>query len=294
MSIFLKTMRHLGYFEYAIGFILLLLIGVVIYTQIVPQSYITATIRLADKDQAWIDNGSLILQNIPPFTKGMKETDRFGRTTAEVINVYEFMRPNEQNVYATKQAVYVTFKLRGSYNASSNQYRYSGVSIVAGDWIRFTFRSMMINGMVVRVEESGRWERPKTVMLVRTQIKTDDPPWGGALPVSEATGVDAYVADALHIGDTVKDSDGNMLAEIVEKSVTPAKSVAADAGGNLRATTHPRKFDVFLTVRLLTRTIGNTNYFLEALPVRINERLPLYFPLIHLEGRITEILLDAT
>lgn len=289
-ALFHQVTRRTGYFEYSVGATLILFVGVVIYTQIAPRSYITATIRLADKDTAWVDNGSPILQNIPTFTKGMKETDRFGRVTAEIINVYEFVRPNEQNIYATKKAIYVTLKLRGSYNAAANQYRYAGTSLVVGEWIRLTFRSMAINGMVVRVQDSGRWETPKEILLVKTQVKTDDSPWGGPLPVTEATGVDLYVADALHVGDMVKDSEGTILAEIIEKSVTPAKSVAADAAGNLRATVHPRKYDVFLTIRILVRPLGDTKYFLESVPVRINERLPLYFPLIHVEGRITEML----
>ncbi len=280
-----QLIGKVGFLE-AIGIALLLFIAASGYLFLSPKSSdVTVTVRLADKDLIWLDSGSP--KGIPAeaIREGMVEKDLFGRTVAEVIRVVAFDQPRSESYYVNKKTVYVTLKLRAAYNPKRDQYRYEGTLLQVGDWIRLTVQSTVINGIVVMLPAKDRQELKW--MTVKTQIKNEGPFLYE--PFNETTGIDRFAADAINVGDKATDSDGNVLAEVLDKRVQPASVMTGDQYGNIYDKKHPRKVDVFLTVKVAVRKVGNEWYYLDVLPVKVNVPLPLFLSNIDIEPRITEI-----
>lgn len=280
-----KHIRAIGFIHYA-GMLAALVLMVMGYFIFRPQSRdVSIVVRLADKDMIWLDNGSPQSAAIQTIRPGIKEVDAFGRVVAEVTRVSSFDQPVRESQYTPKKTVYVTLTLRASYSKTKDQYRYQGVVLQAGDWVRFTIQSSIINGLVVQIPE--RKTEQRVAVLLKAQMKTEGP--FTREPFAEVTGVDRYIADAIVIGDTVTDSEGNVLAEVVDKAVTPALRVTVDQYGGVHYRQDPRKYDVFLTVRVFARKISDELYYLDMVRLKVNTQIPLFLSRIDIEPRITEI-----
>lgn len=281
--------RRVGFLEY-FGIALVLFVAIFAYFYLSPKSTdITVTVRLADKDLIWLDSGSPKGLPAQAVKVGMKEYDMLGRVVAEVVRVTSFDQPRNESYYTNKKTVYVTLRMRASYNKKKNQYRYEGSILQIGDWVRFSVQSTMINGLIVNVPAK---DRPEPVWVtVKAQLKSEGP--FIYEPFYETTGVDKATADAIRVGDTAKDSEGNILAEILGKQVTASTITASDYFGNVFLRPHPRKVDVLLTVRIATQKVEDQLYYLDVLPIKKNIPLPLFLSEIDIEPRILDYTVDA-
>lgn len=278
-----QRVRRVGFIEYA-GIAVLLLLVAFGYVFVSPNSKdVLVTIRLADKDLIWLDSGSPKGVPAESVRVGMKETDMFGRVNAEVVRVTSFDQPHKEIYYINKKTVYVTLRLRTSHNPKNNQYRYEGTVLQVGDWVRFTVQSTMINGIVTMVPSQ---DKPKPVWVtVKTRLKSE----GIYLVENEMSGVDQTTANSVSKGDQVKDSEGNVLAEVLDKAVSPALVTVPDMWGFLHVREHPRKVDVVLTLRIAAYETAGELYYLDVVPIKLNTSLPLFFPFVDVEPRIVEI-----
>lgn len=284
-----KLINRVGFLEYA-GITTLLIIAALVYVFISPKSTdVLVTVRLAEKDLIWLDNGSPRGSAIEAIKVGIQGKDGLGRVNAEVVDVTSFDQWRTETPFVTKKTVYVTLRLRASYNSKSDQYRYQGTTLQVGEWVRLNIQSVIINGLIVRVPADEK-EEPVWV-TVKAQVKSDGP--FIFEPFSETTGVDKAIADAIVVGDTAKDSSGAVLAEVMEKTVTPAQRTSWDIYGNVFNVPHPRKYDVFLTLRLATRKVGEELFFLDTSPIKVNAYVPLFLSRIDIEPRITEIVTSS-
>ncbi len=280
-----KFIRRFGFFEY--GGILLLFVAVAVaYVLLSPQSKdILITVRLAEKDLIWLDNGSPRAFGANVVHPGMKDKDALGRVTAEVTEVIAFDQPRQESPYVDKKTVYVTLRLRASHTTKTDQYRYQGTLLQVGEWVRFSINSTTINGLVISTPSS---DIPKPVWVtVKAQLKPDD--LFGREPFDETTGVDWYIAQAITVGDKATDSEGHIIAQILEKQVVPATRTTFDLNGNIYQRNHPRKFDVYITAKVAALRVNDELYYLDALRMKVNARLPLFLSRIDIEPRITEI-----
>ncbi len=280
-----KQIRNMGLVHYlgALAALLLLVFG---YFLLAPHTQeVSVVIRLADKDMIWLDNGSPRSVSVESIRPGIKETDAFGRVSAEVVRVSSFDQPVRESQYIQKKTVYVTLRLRASYNEKKDQYRYQGTVLQMGDWVRFTVQSSIINGLVMQIP--SRNDQQQTPVLLNAQLKTEGP--FTHEPFSETTGVDRYIADAITVGDKVTDSEGNVLAEVLEKTVNPATRITIDQYGVVHTQQDMRKYDVTLSLRVTARRIGDELYYLDLVRLKVNAPLPLFLSKIDIEPRITEI-----
>lgn len=280
-----SLLRKVGFIEY-FGISVLLVVAALIYIFVSPKSTdVLVTLRLADKDLIWLDGGSPRGVRANTVKVGMKETDLFGRTTAEVVKVTSFDQPRVESAYVNKKTVFVTLRLRTSYNKRKNQYRYEGMVLQSSDWLRLTIQSTVINGVLVMVPSQNM--KPPTYVTLKAQLKLEGPFLYE--PFNETTGVDRYSADAISVGDKAMDSDGVLLAEVLEKTVRPASVTTVDQYGNIYERQHPRKVDVFLTLRIATQIVDNQMYYLDSIPIKVNLPIPLFLNKIDIEPRVTEI-----
>lgn len=248
--------------------------------------YVDVVVRAAEKDLIWLDNGSPRIVSSDAIKAGAEEKDMFGRLVARVERVTSFRQPVVESSYAGKKTVYITVKLRARYNAKTGQYSYQGTTLDTGEWVRFAVRSVVINGLVLSRPGStvGEYE----YKTVNARLVSEGP--FVYEPFSETTGVDRYTADAIHVGDEAKDSNGTVLAKVLEKTVIPASVITTDQYGNIYQKAHPRKVDVFLKIRVAVRKLGDEYMFLDTLPVKVNRPVPLFLPGIDIEPLITEVL----
>lgn len=280
-----KRIRSVGLMHYlgVLAAVLLLALG---YFLLAPHTQdVSVVIRLADKDMIWLDNGSPRSVSVESIRPGIKETDALGRVSAEVVRVSSFDQPVRESQYTQKKTVYVTLRLRASYNKKKDQYRYQGTVLQMGDWVRFTVQSSIINGLVMQIPSHE--SQPQIPVLLKAQLKTEGP--FTHEPFSETTGVDRYIADAITVGDKVTDSEGNILAEILEKTVSPATRITIDQYGVVHTQQDMRKYDVVLSLRVTARRIGDELYYLDLVRLKVNAPLPLFLSKIDIEPRITEI-----
>lgn len=283
---FSSLTKKIGFIQYG-GIAFLIALAAVAYIWLSPNyKDVLVTVRLADRDMMWLDNGSPLSSVMDSLQVGMKKKDAFGRVAAEVIHINAFDQPKTESPYASKKTVYVTLRLRASHNNKTGQYRYQGTILQVGEWVRLSIQSTMINGLTVRIP-AGASDEP-TWVTVKAQVKSEGP--FIFEPFSETTGVDKAIADAIVVGDTVKDSDGNILAQVLDKTVTPAVRTTWDLYGNVFNRPHPRKYDVIMTVRLAVRKIGSGLYYLDTAPIKINSLLPLFLSRIDIEPRVIEII----
>lgn len=277
--------RKVGFIEY-FGILLLLLVAAFVYVYVSPKSSdILVTLRVAEKDLIWLDNGSPRGIRASTIKEGMKEVDLFGRVVAEVVKVRSFSQPQTESVYLNKKTVYVTLRLRAQYNKQKKQYRFQGTVLQASDWLRVTIQSTIVNGVLVMVPVKEL--PPPHYVTLKTQIKLENPFLYE--PFNETTGVDPYTADAISVGEKATDSDGFVLAEVLEKTVRPASIIVGDQYGNIFERQHPRKVDIFLTIRVAAQMIDDQLYYLDTIPLQVNLPLPLFLKNITVEPRIIEI-----
>jgi len=277
---------RIGFVEY--GFILIaLFVGILGYILLSPRNKeVLITVRLADKDMIWLDNGSPRVLSARSIRAGMKDVNMVGKTTAEIVHVRSFDQPKVESAYIAKKTVYVTMKLQASHNRKTNEYVYQGVMLKVGEWVRFSVQSTLVNGLIVSVPEMSVDE--PVWMNVKAQLKSE----GGLVTERfyETTGVDKSIAAAVIPGDTVKDSDGRVLAEVVDTSVTQAMRTSWDIYGNVFNRPHPQKYDVVMTLRLAVTKIGDSYYYLDTVPIKINAPVPLFLSSIDIEPRVLEII----
>lgn len=209
------------------------------------------------------------------FSVGMKEKDGLGTTRADVLHVLSFDKSPE------KKAVYLTTKLKVVYNRSSNQYTYKGYPVLVGSILRLYLDQVLVDGMITYIE-GVKDPRQSTKLFVKTQLREETPVF------PETSGTRAYLADALHVGDEIKDDQGNIVIKIIDKTAENAKKVVAD-NGHLVVLPDPLRKDVYLTLQINATVVNGKYYVFDDVPVLIGWGIPIQTPFVAVWPEATEI-----
>lgn len=271
----LSFFKKLQFFDYLVAGFFLLLAGAFFIFFFRKGRYLTVRVKVTERNV-------LYASSTPPswfvylFKKGMKEKDGLGRLSAEITDVYFY------DSKINKKAVYLTLKLRTTYNRRTGEYKYKGIPVVVGEGLRINFEKILVEGLIVEVEGlKNPYEEVYFKVKVQLQEKNQ--------VFSETTGVDPFVAEAIKVGDKVFDSKGEVVAEVLTKEIYPAKKNTFDARGNVYQKTDPRLKDVFLTLRIKAKKIHNEFYFLDDIRLKVNSVIPLHFRNLSIWPIITEI-----
>jgi len=247
-----RLRKRWGFFEYTLAVIALVVCAGIVYLLAQKPEYITVVIRIANREMQYLDDGAPSAIDTRRFIPGLEGKDVFGRLNAQITGIDSFPKP-QTSEYGVKRTVYVTVKLAASYNARAGTYKYKGENIVFGEWIRIEVGPVVVAGIVSDI--NGRLYTPEmSLMRVKAQLKTEDPRERSVF--ENTTGVDAYIADAIHVGDVMYDGSGNAMATVLDKIVSPARTTTSDAYGNLYDRPNPRKKDVSLLLELRVRKQG--------------------------------------
>ncbi len=202
---------------------------------------------------------------------GMKSKDIFGRTSAEVLDVYYY----PQNVIV--QAVYVKVKVQSVYNKNTGQYSFNGVPLLVGELQTFKIKDLSLQGVILDVSDQLSEPITKKFIVKGTldaQYNEDFKYTGNIV----YKGIRNFLADKLQKGMTVTDNQGRVVAEILDITKSPGIDQFISSNGVLSSVVDPDRQQVDLTVRFTTTLTNGRYLFRDEEPLILAHWLSLDFP----------------
>lgn len=241
-------------------------------------SYIVATISVGEDSAVyglWVNDVGPKYWFSNSFYKGQTEKNGLGNIQAKILDVYLY------DVTSTHAKVYLNTQLRVIYNKASDTYTYNGMPVLIGSTIKLNFKDVYAEGLITDIEGANNNIQKQTV-TVEAQIREENPVYMGT------SGTKTYIANAVNVGDTVKDNNGNVLIEILSKRVEPAAATTSTSDGRIVKTINPLRNDVYLTIRIHTSKIGDKYFFLGDIPILIDQGFPVNLPNITFFPTVTK------
>lgn len=275
MKSIIRRIKKLTLFDKIIivGFILAAVFFSYIFFR--KSTYLTVTIKVSQENIVYPYLG------VPDwfsqlFYDGMREKDGLGRTRAEVIKILSY------DSSSSRKAIYLTTKLNVIYNRGSNQYTYKGYPVLVGSALKLYLDKLLVDGMVTHIE--GIEDKRKKVKLVlKAQVREE------TVVFPETSGVRDYIANALGLGDEVKDSSGDTIIKITNKVVEDAKKITTASDGRVLLQTDPLRKDVFLTLEVTATYINGRYYIFDDVPILIGYGIPIHTSEVAIWPEVTEI-----
>ena len=188
--------------------------------------------------------------------KGDKEYNAANRPIAEVLSV---------DVYdsgGSTRDVYLTARLEVRHNPRTNQYRYKGETLEIGGPISMSLNGSFFPGMVVANYGDQMPQKNYVEKTIRVRHKDRWP----------------YEYDAIRIGDTIKDGDGIVISEIVDKYKTPAIDEEPNVNGQLVRTSSPIHEDFYVTLKMRFQERDGEFIYREEQFIKVGNFIWLMFP----------------
>lgn len=265
----LKSVKTFDWILVGLGLAALLIFAVLFFRK---SSYITAVVEVGQNsiyyDQwlsgspFWNDTSGTKNWFAETFRKGQAEKDGLGKTKAIVLDVYSYDKT------PTRKTIYLTVKLNVIYSRSSNTYTYKGVPVLVGSPIKLNLDRVAVSGLVTSVEGFPTSTERKNI-VVEAQIREENQTF------LETAGTKKFLADAINIGDEVKDNNGLTLIKIVDKKVLPATKTVTTSTGRVLETSDPSRKDVYLTLNIYAQKVGDRYFLLKDVPILIDQIIPI-------------------
>jgi hypothetical protein len=212
------------------------------------------------------------------FEVGDAEQDNLGRKVVEIMNVDSYFTKPEQKV------VYLDLKVKAIYNKNQNQYSMRGRPIIFGQPFSFRFSKVKFDGIVVGFPGDVLSRGEDSWTTVRAQLRWERNYF------SDVEGVPPEIAASVKKGDKVFNSQGNVLAEVLNVEIKPAKRTVIASSGQALRVDDPLLKDVYYTLKIKTKKIDQNLYFLDYDPVSLWYVVPLNFPHVTIYPVVTEII----
>lgn len=232
-------------------------------------SYVTLVLRVSQSDTLETTYG-LPLWYLDNLKEGMEQKDIFGRSTISIVKKFSY--PNNWN----NRISYLTLKLLTTYDKKSGVYSYEGVPLLVGSYQSLKVKGVLLRGVVHRIENND-WQPEQKVYLVEgfvnPSVTDNQDPY---VAETMTNGVENYLADRVTKGLKILDSDGTIVAEVLEVNKEIAYRKFIYQNHLVDVVDNDRK-KVNLKVRLVTERYGDVFLFRNDVPIKINENLFLDF-----------------
>lgn len=229
------------------------------------EQYITVEL-FASGGEWWWDNPSPPYWLADPIKRGAIERDPQGNVLVEVLEARKFEEAN-------RKLLWMKVKLRVTPDKKSKQFRFRRENLQVGSVIYVAPNNVKVVCNVLRIEgmEDNRKEAVKVVTV-------------------EAYGVSPWYADNIKVGDVMRDSDGEVLAEVIEKKSSYSDMTTIDAKGDTHVRKDMLKRDVSMKVRMQVTRAEGIDYFSYFLPIKKNFYLTIPFETINVDGIVTDFM----
>lgn len=276
LQVLLKFLRRLTVFDWlaiSVVFLGLIFLGQFIFKK---EKWVKIEVKVS-RPELWGET-------LPPpywladrIKKGDEQYDSLGRKVAEVLDVrtYEWTRG--------KKIVYLSLNLRVEVDKRKRTLKFNQRPLEIGEEIDLELGEVGVQGLVTFVEgvpDTRVWEEK----IVEVRIIE----WFEVFP--ETLGTLPWRAEAIKVGDQVKDVQGGVAAEVLDKRVRPAEKIVKTADGRVFVRQDPIKKDVSLVLKLKTVKQAGVNYFLDEFKVKVGSTILLSLPEIDIWPEITRII----
>ena len=273
----IKKFKPFDWILIGLTFILVLIFAFVFFRS---SSYKIVTIEVTQEStfawEVWDASGSKMWFS-DLFHKGMKERDGLGNVKAELLDTFSYEKT------PARITVYLTTKLRVVYNRASNTYTYKGTPVLIGSKIKVNFDNLLVEGLITDIEGVSD-KREKRLITVEAQIREENSTY------LETSGTKAYIADAIKVGEEIKDNNGNTIIKIIDKKVEPAQRVVVTSDGRAMLRVDPVRKDIYLTLEINALKIGERYFLLNDIPIVIDYSLPINTPHLSLFPVVTKFI----
>lgn len=219
---------------------------------------------------------------VEKITPGKKQVSGLGIPLIEVIDVYNYDGPS------ALQDTYVTLKIRAAQNKTSKQYIYNGSPLLIHDVRSFKVQDLLIIGEIVDIENNtSDVPKEKNKLLVTLDLYSQE---GIITNNSEVVidGIENYVFKSLEKGMQIKDSRGDVIAEIRDMETSLGTRNWVGPNGYVE-TVDPNRTKVKLKLEIVGEKINNYYYYRREAPLIIGQGLHLIFNNTSVVGIITEV-----
>lgn len=261
MKLLRRIRNKITFFDIGLGAIILLLAlsGYFFFKRDVE--YITIRVKVTDRE--------ILYANTQPadwyasrFEIGDAERDALGRTIAEIVNVESF------SVGTNKKAVYVDLRIKAVYDKRAKTYSSRGKTVAFGTTMRFYLSKVTFDGIVTEFPHSESQRNYRVTTSTVTVV---------------ARGLEPAVAAGIKKGDKIQDSNGTLIADVLEVNVKPAERITTTVNGDLLLRFDPLYKDLLLTVAMRTKLFHGEAYVFDNVPLKVGVAIPLSFKHASLE-----------
>jgi hypothetical protein len=186
--------------------------------------------------------------------KGDKDINPLGGVNAEVVEKQAI----ESSSYGS--IVHLLLRVR-AIRDRSGVYLFRNKPLAVGSSVDLRLVSTQADGYITYI---GTQKPSNNTILLRVGIK--------------ARSIESYIADAIKIGNELKDSNGITLAKIIDKKVSPAEVRSDNALGIAQVSYDQTRKDLEVTIELKAERKNNAYYFTQTQKVKVNEWLYIPFP----------------
>lgn len=221
-----------------IGAILSILLIVFLSVKLVFQreKYITVEM-VTSGGEWWWGTPHPYYWNVLPMEKGDVEYDVNKKPIFEILDIKKYAIDN-------RLMGIVKAKIKIKENILTHSYSFKQTKVEIGKTIGVSPNNTSIIGQVIAIDGVNKFSNPEYVVVT-----------------AKLYNIWAEEAANIIVGDTVKDSDGHVVVEILNKTELPSLKSTVDWKGNLLKKHDPVTKDVDLTFRVEVRKEGDLWYY---------------------------------
>lgn len=253
--------NKITYFDIILGVIFVIVtLGIFLFLYR-KNEYVNIRVKITDQDvlyantnpQSWYANR---------FDIGDTEKDELGRVTAEIIGVQTF------DTTESTKAVYLDIKIKAVYDRRTQTYSAKGTTLVFGSTIRFYFSKVSFNALIT--ESPGTLNQKGLIIEDRIITVLERGP-------SLIEPIEPKVLEKIRKGDTVMDSNGNVLARVANITLRSGQRVTQNDSGSLLLRQDPYYKDAIITLVVSTKKYKGESFVFDNVPLKLGVTLPLNF-----------------
>jgi len=273
-----KLSRRLSVFDWLV--IIVLLSGLIFTFYLVSkEERWTKVVVKVTPEEWWRENKPPPQWLTQGINKGDQKRDGLGRRVAEVLDIWAFEWKGETRV------LYVSLNLKAEVDKRQGKLKFNHQPLEIGNQLKLDLDKTVIQGLLTFIEgvSSNIVYEDKVI-----EGRVFDPKYFQVFP--ETIGIMPWQAEAIKVGDQVKDIQGRVIAEVLDKKVKLADKVVVASDGRVFVRQDPIKKDVTLTVKLKSSEYGGVYYFLDDFKVKIGSGILLTLPDIDVLVETTRII----
>lgn len=193
-----------------------------------------------------------------PVVPGAAEYSIGGQKLAEILETKKYQEDTNKILWAKVKLLVTPDKARGGW-------RFQQMPLEIGSTLTIEPNSVKLTGSVIAIEGVGAAGNYKSVVAtVKLYYRR---PW---------------LNDAINVGDKAADDQGNVAAEVLEKSSALAERTITTASGQVFVGHDPLYRDITLKLKLQAVNRGGKFYFNQIQPIKIGNKLWIPFGNVNL------------